>query len=132
MSDEPLSKRSGIQGKIYSLSAAARSARVTAEFIHECVSENLIQVTMLHGAKGYDHDAVRRLIRIRHLHRDLGLDLTAIDYILKMRRQISNLQKQLRDSEHRMRQREHELLQEIQRLRKRLVHETDWDTIKRF
>ena len=132
MSDEQLSMQPETRGKIYSLSAAARLARVTAEFIQECVSENLIQVTILQGNIGYDYDAVRRLIRIRHLHSDLGLDLTAIDYILKMRRQISNLQRQVNDMKRHMRQREQELLLENQRLQKRLVHETEWETIKKW
>jgi DNA-binding transcriptional MerR regulator len=131
MSDEQLSSRSGMQGKIYSLGDAAKLAHVTAEFIQKCVAKNLIQVTMLHGTKGYDNDAVRRLIRIRHLHTDLGLDFTAIDYILKMRRQIKTLGRQVDDLERRLRQREQELLRENQLLRKRLAHETEWETIKR-
>ena len=126
MSDNQNSMRSDIRQKIYSLNEIAKFARVTTEFIQECERENLIQVTVMHGAIGYGADTVRRLVRIRHLHRDLGLDLTAIDCILRMRRKIGNLQKQLHDMERRMLAREQELTTEIQRLRKRLVQEGNW------
>ena len=126
MSENHNSMRSDIRQKIYSLSEIAKFARVTTEFIQECESENLIQVTVMHGTMGYGHDTVRRLVRIRHLHRDLGLDLKAIDCILRMRRKIGNMQKQMHDMERRMLEREQELTAEIQRLRKQLSQESDW------
>ena len=129
MSDKPISIRSETRERIYSISITAKLARVTTEFIQACERENLIQVTMLHGTSGYDHDTVRRLIRIRHLHRDLGLDLTAIDCILRMRRQVSYLQKQLHEMEERMLEREQELLDEIEKLQKQLACDCDWKTI---
>jgi hypothetical protein len=66
------------------------------------------------------------VIRIRHLHRDLGLDLTAIDCILRMRRRIVRLQEQIHDLELRMVARERELTAEIQRLRHQLARESNW------
>ena len=129
MPEKQGSMRSDIHRKIYSLNEVATFARVTTEFIQECERENLIQVTMMHGTIGYGHDTVRRLIRIRHLHRDLGLDLTAIDCILRMRRKIGNMQKQMNDMERRMLEREQELTAEIQRLRKRLAQESEWKTM---
>ena len=84
---------------------------------------------MMHGTIGYGHDTVRRLIRIRHLHRDLGLDLTAIDCILRMRRKIGDLKKQMNDMQRRMLAREQELTAEIQRLRRQLALESDWKTM---
>jgi DNA-binding transcriptional MerR regulator len=129
MPDNQNSLRSDIRRKIYSLNEVAKFARVTTEFIKECERENLIQVTVMRGTIGYGHDTVRRLIRIRHLHRDLGLDLTAIDCILRMRRKIDNLQRQMHDMEQRMLEREQELTAEIHRLRKQLAQECDWKTI---
>jgi DNA-binding transcriptional MerR regulator len=129
MPEKQNSIRPEIRQKIYSLNEIAKFARVTADFIQECERENLIQVTVMHGAIGYGHDTVRRLIRIRHLHRDLGLDLTAIDCILRMRRKIGKLQKQMNDMERRMIEREQELTAEIQRLRKQLSQESDWKTM---
>ena len=128
MPENPNSMRSDIRQKIYSLNDIAKFARVTTEFIQECERENLIQITVMHGKIGYGPDTVRRLIRIRHLHRDLGLDLTAIDCILRMRRKIGNMQKQMHDMERRMLEREQELTAEIQRLRKQLAQECDWKT----
>ena len=118
MSDNQESMHSDIRQNIYSLTEIAKYARVTTEFIQECERENLIHVTVLHGMVGYGHDTVRRLIRIRHLHRDLGLDLTAIDCILRMRRKIGHLQKQIHDMERRSLKREQELMAEIQWLRR--------------
>ena len=126
MSNEQDSRRSDMQQNVYSLTDIARFARVTTEFIRECEHENLIKVTAVRGTVGYSHDTVRRLIRIRHLHRDLGLDLTAIDYILRMRRRIADLQKQMHEMERRMAARERELTAEIQRRRQRLSQECDW------
>jgi hypothetical protein len=129
MPEKQGSMYSDIRQKIYSRNKIAKFARVTTEFIQECERENLIQVTVMHGTIGYGLDTVRRLIRIRHLHRDLGLDLTAIDCILRMRRKIENMQKQMNDMERRMLEREQELTSEIQRLRKRLAQECNWKNI---
>jgi hypothetical protein len=126
MSDKQDSMQSEIRQKIYSLTEIAKYARVTTEFIQECEHENLIQVTQVRGSIGYSHETVRKLIRIRHLNRDLGLDLTAIDCILRMRRQIGHLQNQMHDMEQRMVAREQELKAEIQRLRKLLSLDSDW------
>jgi DNA-binding transcriptional MerR regulator len=114
---------------MYSITETAKLARVTTEFIHKCEGENLVHATMAQGNKGYGHEAIRRLIRIRHLHQDLGLDLMAVDCILRMRKQIATLQKQLDEMEQRMYQREQELLQEIQSLQKRIAIKCDWEEI---
>ena len=126
MSVDHDSSRDDIHRKIYSLNEIAKYASVTTDFIQECERENLIKVTVVHGAIGYSQDTVRRLIRIRHLHRDLGLDLMAIDCILRMRRRIVHLQKQMHDMERKMDAREQELTAEIQRLRKQLVYDSNW------
>ena len=126
MSDKQDTMQSEVQLRVYSLSEIARYARVTTEFIRECERENLIQVEMVRGAIGYSQETVRRVIRIRHLHRDLGLDLTAIDFILRMRRRIVHLQEQIYDMERRMTAREQELTAEIQRLRERLALDRNW------
>ncbi len=126
MSEKQDSMPSDVRQKIYSLAELAKYARVTAKFVQECERENLIQVTIVHGTIGYSQDTVRRLIRIRHLHRDLGLDLTAIDCILRMRRRIVHLQEQMHDMERRMIAREQELTAEIQRLRKLLALDSKW------
>jgi hypothetical protein len=126
MSEKQDSMRSETRPKVYSLIEIAKYARVTTEFIQECERENLIQATVVGGTIGYSHDTVRRLIRIGHLHRDLGLDPTAIDCILRMGRRIGHLQKQMHDMERRMIARERELTAEIQRLRKQLACESQW------
>ena len=126
MPEKLIEIRPDIREKIYTVTSIARIARVTVEFVDECERENLIQPNIVHGQKGYDHEAMRRLIRIRHLTQDLGFDLDAADCILRMRRQIMILQEQLNDMEKRMFQREQELLNEIQNLRKRLAQKAEW------
>ena len=128
MSDNQNPVHSETRQKVYSLNATAKLARISVEFIRECEREDLIQVTSARGSEGYDYNTVRRLIRIRHLHRDLGLVLTAIDYLLRMRRQIESLQKRIHDMEQQMLAREKELIDEIQRLRRQLAQDCDWQT----
>jgi DNA-binding transcriptional MerR regulator len=129
MSDNQHSMRSETRHKVYSLNATAKLARVSVEFIQECEREDLIEVTAVGGSEGYDYNTVRRLIRIRHLHRDLGFDLTAIDYLLRMRRQIGTLHNQMHTMEQRMLEREKELMDEIQRLRTQMAQDCNWKTM---
>jgi DNA-binding transcriptional MerR regulator len=126
MSDRRQEKRPVTCPKIYSLNATVRFARVSVDFIAKCEREGLIQVTDVGGAQGYGAETVRRLIRIRHLHQDVGLDLTAIDCIFRMRRQIRSMKKQMHEMEKQMMEREHELISEIQHLRMQLAQEGDW------
>ena len=110
----------------YSLSTAAKMARVTVEFIQTCEREDLIRATAVGNASVYAYNMVCRLIRIRHLHRDLGFDLSAIDCLLRMRRQVTNLQRRLGEMEQQMSVRERELMDEIQCLRRKLAHNGNW------
>ena len=112
--------------EVYSLSTTAKLARVTVEFIQACEREDLIEAIVVDNARGYAYKTICRLIRIRHLHRDLGLDLSAIDCLLRMRRQVSDLQRRLGEMEQQMAVRERELIDEIQRLRKKLAHNSHW------
>ena len=126
MPDKLIEIRTGSRKKVYTVTTAARIVRVPVEFVDECERENLIQPKIVHGQKGYDDEAVRRLIRIRHLIRDLGFDLNAVDCILRMRRQIMSLQEELKIIEERMCQREQEMLKEIENLRDRLAQKNKW------
>jgi hypothetical protein len=64
---------------------------------------------------------VYKLKRIRHLHEDMGLDLEAVDFVLRYRNQIRTLQRRLDEMEKCMRQKEQEHLNEIVALRQRLA-----------
>jgi len=110
-----------IREKIYSLTAIVQLTRVTTEFVRECERENLIEATIFQGQRGYTYETVCRMIRIRHLHQDLGLDISAVDCILRMRQQITALQRQLNEVEQRVSEREQELLNEIKKLQQRLA-----------
>ena len=107
---------------------AARLARVAEEFIHQCEREELIiSRIMLHGKKGLCCADVCKLKRIHHLHEDMGLDLEAVDFVLRYRNQIQTMQRRLDEMEQRMRQKEQEHLNEILALRRRLAQQSEWD-----
>ena len=106
----------------------ARLARVSEDFIHQCEREELVTSRiMLHGKKGLCFADVCKLKRIRHLHEDMGLNLEAVDFVLRYRSRIKTMQRLLDEMEQRMRQKEQEHLTEILALRRRLAQTTDWD-----
>ena len=106
----------------------ARLARVSEEFIHRCERQELVACRiMLHGRKGLCLADVYKLKRIRHLHEDMGLDLEAVDFVLRYRNQIQTMQRRLDEMEQRMRQKEQEHLNEILAFRRRLAQLSEGD-----
>jgi hypothetical protein len=57
----------------------------------------------------------------------MGLDLEAVDFVLRYRKQIKTMQNQLEEMEQRMHQKEQEHLNEILALRRRLEQILDVD-----
>ena len=107
---------------------AARLARVAEQFIHQCEREELVTSRiMLHGKKSLCIADVCKLKQIRHLHEDMGLDLEAVDFVLRYRNQIQTMQRRLDEMEQRMRQKEQEHLNEILALRLRLAQLSEGD-----
>lgn len=102
---------------VYAISTAAELARVSVDFIIECESQEIIEPFIIKGQKHLDINAVRQLIRVRHLHQDLGLELTAIDCILRMREKILFLQQKIHQMEKQLAERERTLIDEINRLK---------------
>jgi len=99
----------------------ARLARVSEEFIVQCEHEDLVATRiMLHGRKGLCCADVRKMKLIRHLHQDMGLDLEAVDFVLRYRDQLKKVKRQLDTAERRLRQKEEKHLAEIRLLRQRL------------
>ena len=106
----------------------ARLSRVSEEFIHQCERHELVSCRiMLHGRKGLCLADACKLKRIRHLHEDMGLDLEAVDFVLRYRNRIKTIQRRLGEMEQRMRQKEQEHLNEILVLRRRLAQIPDGD-----
>lgn len=115
------------QDVIYSPVSASQLARVSLEFLRECEREGLIQSQqMIHGESGYHLSEIRKLARIRRLRETLALDLAAIEVVLHLRQQVSDLMEGLGRMEQQMAHREQELLNEIQALRHHLAEEVDW------
>jgi hypothetical protein len=107
---------------------AARLARVAEAFIQKCELAALVKSRlMLHGRKGLCFVDVYKLKRIRHLHEDMGLDLEAVDFVLRYRNRIKMMQHRLNEIEKRLCQKEQEHQTEILAFRRRLAQKTDRD-----
>ncbi|MEJ2170631.1 MAG: chaperone modulator CbpM [Desulfobacterales bacterium] len=99
---------------------AARLARVSEDFIYQCDREGLVNArVMLHGKQGLCFADVSKLKLVRHLHDDMGLDLEAVDIVLRYRGRIRIMQRRLDEAEQRLRQKEQEHHIEVLALRRR-------------
>ena len=102
----------------------ARLARVSEQFIFECEHEELVTThTLPDGRKVLRRADVRRIKVIRHLHEDMGLDLEAVDFVLRYREQIKALKLRQAETEARFLERERTHLEELRELRRRLAAE---------
>lgn len=102
----------------------AQLARVSEAFILRCEREALIETRpMLHGRRGVCCADVKKLKLIRHLHEDMGLDLEAVDFVLRYREKIKSIQRRLDQMERRMRRKEQAHQRELQGLRRRLARQ---------
>ena len=105
---------------------AARLAKVSKKFIRQCETEELIRPhTMIHGRKGLCFTDVARLKVIRHFHEDMGLDMEALEFVLRYRKRIETLKGRLEKMEQRVRRKENEYQAEIQSLRRQLAQVSD-------
>ena len=103
----------------FELGTAAKLARVSEDFIYRCDREGLVTSRiMLHGKKGLCFSDVCKLKLVRHLHEDMGLDLEAVDLVLRYRNQIRTMQRWLAVMEQRLRQKDQEHHIEILALRR--------------
>jgi hypothetical protein len=106
----------------FEIRTAARLARVSEDFIYQCDREGLVKArVMLHGKQGLCFADVCKLKLVRHLHDDMGLDLEAVDVVLRYRGRIRMMQRRLDDAEQQLRQKEREHHIEILALRQRLA-----------
>jgi len=106
----------------FEVRTAARLARVSETFILQCEREELVASrTMLHGQKGLCAADVRKLKLVRHLHEDMGLDLEAVDLVLRYRNRIRALESHLADAEQQWRRKVQKHRAEIRTLQQRLA-----------
>ncbi|MFH2059466.1 MAG: hypothetical protein ABIJ59_11270 [Pseudomonadota bacterium] len=104
----------------------ARLAMVSEAFILKCEKENLVKTCiMLHGEKGLCYADVCKLKMIRHLHEDMGLNLEAIDFVLRYQHQIKRLNHKLDQMKEYIRQKEKAHQAEILSLRRQLEYIAD-------
>jgi DNA-binding transcriptional MerR regulator len=107
---------------IFTRTVAAQLARVDLEFLERLEAEDILQPLELEGGeRGYTPDDIGRLCRIRRLHETLGLDLPAVEVVLRLRERVAFLLTQMQDLESRFGRREQELLQELNDLRRRFL-----------
>jgi DNA-binding transcriptional MerR regulator len=99
-----------------------RMVKVSEEFIHQCEIEELVYPrVMLHGRKGLCREDVYKLKLIRHLHKDMGLDLEAVDFVLRYRKRIQTINRQFEMLKQHLRQKEQEHQSEVMALRRQLA-----------
>ena len=107
---------------------AASLARVSEDFIYRCDRAGLVTSrVMFHGKKGLCFADVCRLKLVRHLYEDMGLDLEAVDLVLRYRRQISAMQRRLDEMEQLLHRREQAYMTEILALQRRLAQMAESD-----
>jgi MerR family transcriptional regulator/heat shock protein HspR len=107
---------------IFTRTVAAQLARVSLEFLDRLEAEEMVRPRQLEGGEqGYTPDDIRRLSRIRRLHETLGLDLAAVEVILRLRERVAVLLTQMDEMEARFDRRERELLRELDDLRRRFL-----------
>jgi DNA-binding transcriptional MerR regulator len=120
--------RSDQEDRIYPREVAARLARMSLEMLELCEEAELIRARRLSsGGAGFTAAEIRRLERIRRLQDDLGLDLTAVEVVLHMRRRMIELLQEVNNIEQQMLQREQELHREIRRLRRQVSEPGSWE-----
>jgi DNA-binding transcriptional MerR regulator len=115
---------SGKRAIIFTRTVAAQLARVSVEFLDYLEAEDLVQPRALEGEAGemgYAPEDIQQLARIRRLHETLGLDLDAVEVVLRLREQVMDLLDRMAEMEERFARREQELLQELDDLRRRLL-----------
>lgn len=89
----------GADEPLFSLPAAARLARISMDLLRQSVSEGLVHPQpMAGGEEGLTYGEARRLLHVRSLVEDLGLEVSAVEV----------------------------LLGEIRRLQRRVAQEPDW------
>ena len=107
---------------IFTRTVAAQLARVSLEFLERLEQDDLIRPRELEGGeKGYAPEDIGRLSRIRRLHETLGLDLDAVEVVIRLRDQVMEMVTQMEEMETRFNRREQELLQELNDLRRRFL-----------
>ena len=106
---------------------AAEAARISLELMRRAEDACLVQAKPAFGGiQGYSLADIDELARIRRLREDLGLDMRAVEVVLRMRWRTLELMAQLEEMERQMRRREQRLQQELQQLRRRLAEEADY------
>ncbi|WP_020674864.1 chaperone modulator CbpM [Geopsychrobacter electrodiphilus] len=106
----------------YEYRIVAHMTRVSEDFILRCEQEELITARkMLHGAKGLSAADVSKLKLIRYLHKDMGLDLEAIDFVMRYRERVKTMERQLEEMKQQLHQKEQEYQTEVLDLRRRIA-----------
>jgi len=112
---------------LYSRPMAAKLAHISLDFLRRCERENIVRPRPLPGGDvGYTAADIRRLARVRRLHQSLQLDMSAVEVVLHLRRQVIELQTLLDQLEMEMDEREQAWLREVQELRRQLAQEFKW------
>jgi DNA-binding transcriptional MerR regulator len=101
--------RSRYEEQLYVRSVAARLAGVTLDFWVSCEEEGLVvSHRMTGGGRGFRMTDIQQMELVWRLHRDLEIDLAAVDIVLRMRRQIIDLKSEVESLQRRAEERDRE------------------------
>lgn len=105
----------------FDFTTAATLANVSRKFLRLCECEELISCRMMiHGKKGLCFAEVQKLKLIRHLHKDMGFSLDAVDFLLRYRRRMINMKHRLKEQKKQMLDKEQQYEAEIFELRRQI------------
>jgi DNA-binding transcriptional MerR regulator len=112
--------------RIFTRNVAVQLARITREFLMECEREELIEPRpMMAGGEGYTWSDIEEIARMHRLRQDLGLDLGAVEVVLRMRHRILEMLDEVERLEEQLVRREERLHREIRRLRQQVAQDAD-------
>ncbi len=79
----------------FNLKVISKKVGLSADTILECLEEGLISPCKEEKELLFDQQTVKRLIKIKHLKEDLGVNLAGIDIILRLCERIEELNKRI-------------------------------------
>ncbi len=83
-----------MEEELYGISALCRTCGIGENTIKRYEAEGLIRPRVIKGKRFYSAEDIERIMMIRRLTRDLGVNLAGVEVILNMREQMVQMQKE--------------------------------------
>jgi len=83
----------------FNLKLISNKVGLSSDIILECLEEGLISPCKEENEPLFDQDTVKKLIKIKRIKEDLGVNLAGIDIILRLCERIEQLNKRINELE---------------------------------